>query len=81
MFYHCQTQRFNRSVAYGFHDNPNAARAELSSLLGITDLKPTRSFTQSYITGPTRNGQITTPSKFKKRFKLLWLKDYIKKDS
>lgn len=64
-----------------FHDNPNAARAELSSLLGISDLKPTRSFTQSYITGPTRNGQITTPSKFKKRFKLLWFKDYIKKDS
>ena len=63
-----------------FHDNPNATRAELSSLLGITDLKPTRSFTQSYITGPTRNGKITTPSKFKKRFKLLWLKDYIKID-
>jgi hypothetical protein len=58
-----------------FHDNPNAARVELSSLLGITDLKPSRNFTQTYITGPSRNGQITTPSKFNKRFKLLWLKD------
>lgn len=64
-----------------FHNNPNAARVELSSLLGIKDFKPSRNFTQTYITGPIRDGKITTPSKFKKRFKLLWFKDYIKTDS
>ena len=51
-----------------FHDNPNAARAELSSLLGIKDLKPTRSFTQTYITGPTRNGKMTIPQQVVDRF-------------
>jgi hypothetical protein len=47
----------------------------------LKDLKPSRTFTQTYITGPTRDGKTTTPSKFKKRFILLWFKDYIKKDS
>jgi len=59
-----------------FHDNPNAARIELSALLGITNLKSTRNFTQSYITGPIRKGIKIKPSKFKNRFLLLWFKDF-----
>ena len=63
-----------------FHDTPNAARIELSALLGITNLKPTRNFTQSYITGPIRKGVKMKLSKFKNRFILLWLK-YFEKNS
>jgi hypothetical protein len=60
-----------------FHDNPNAARIELSALLEIKDLKPFRNFTKDYITGPTRKGVRAEPVKFRRRFKLMWLKDYI----
>lgn len=59
-----------------YHENPNAARLELSALEGVTDIKLSRNFTQDYITGPKRKGEKTKPSKFRKRFKLLWLKDY-----
>ena len=55
-----------------YHDNPAAARIELSHLVGITDLKPTRNFTKDYITGTKRAGVI----KFRRRFQLMWLKDY-----
>ena len=68
----------NNLVRFHFHDTPNAARIELSALLGITNLKPTRNFTQSYITGPIRKGVKMKPSKFKNRFLLLWLKDFEK---
>lgn len=59
-----------------YHENPNAARFELSALVGVTDIKLSRNFTQDYITGPKRKGEKTKPSKFRKRFKLLWLKDF-----
>ena len=59
-----------------FHDNPNSCRTELSTLLGITDIKPSRNFTKDYITGPMRNGKKSAPSKFKKRFIIKWLKDF-----
>ena len=49
---------------------------ELSALVGATDIKLSRNFTQDYITGPKRKGEKTKPSKFRKRFKLLWLKDF-----
>jgi hypothetical protein len=60
-----------------FHENPNAARIELSALLGIKDLKPSRNFTKDYITGPMRKGVRAEPVKFRRRFKLMWFKDYI----
>jgi hypothetical protein len=59
-----------------FHDNPNACRTELSTLLGLTKFKPSRNFTQDYITGALRNGKKSVPSKFKKRFIIKWLKDF-----
>lgn len=62
-----------------FHDNPNAARIELSALVGIIDLKPSRNFTKDYITGATRKGVKTEPVKFRRRFKLQCLKNYISK--
>lgn len=55
-----------------YHDNPGAARVELSALVGITELKPTRNFTKDYITGTKRSGT----TRFRRRFKLMWLKDY-----
>jgi hypothetical protein len=57
-----------------FHDNPNKARLELSNLMGITDLKASRNFTKDYITGSSSKGG--KPSKFLRRFKLMWLHDY-----
>lgn len=59
-----------------YHDNPKSARKELSNLLGIFELKPTRNFTSAYITGLTRKGVKLVPSKFGNRFKLLWFKDF-----
>jgi len=55
-----------------FHDNPNAARIELSALVGITSLKPSRNFTKDYITGALRKGVRSEPIKFRRRFKLQW---------
>ena len=33
-----------------YHENPNAARLELSALVGVTDIKLSRNFTKDYIT-------------------------------
>ena len=59
-----------------YHNNPKSCRIELSTLLGITDLTPSRNFTQDYITGPMRKGKKMPPSKFKKRFIIKWLKEF-----
>jgi hypothetical protein len=45
-------------------------------LLGLTEIKPSRNFSQDYITGAMRNGKKSVPSKFKKRFIIKWLKDF-----
>jgi hypothetical protein len=57
-----------------FHDTPNKAREELSKLLGITKLKPSRNFTKDYITGSSSKGG--KPSRFLRRFRLMWLHEY-----
>lgn len=59
-----------------YHENPNQAREELSALVGEFELKPTRSFTNIYITGVVRKGIKQNPSKFKNRFILKWFKDF-----
>lgn len=56
-----------------FHENPAEARLTLSNLVGIYDLKPSRNFTKDYITGPRG----ANPTRFRKRFKLVWVKDYL----
>jgi len=38
-----------------YHDNPKSVRLELSKLLSITELKPSRNFTKDYITGSSSN--------------------------
>lgn len=62
----------NNEVRY--HDTPNKAREELSQLLGITNLKPSRNFTKDYITGSSSKGGKT--SRFLRRFRLMWLHEY-----
>jgi hypothetical protein len=49
-------------------------------LLGITEINPSRNFTQDYISGTVRNGKKTVPSKFKKRFIIKWFKDFNPKE-
>lgn len=58
-----------------YHDTPKA-REELSKLLGITNLKPSRNFTKYYITGSISKGGKT--SIFLRRFRLMWLHEYKK---
>jgi hypothetical protein len=62
----------NNEIRY--HDNPQKAREELSNLLGIKNLKPSRNFTKDYITGSSSNGG--KPSRFFRRFKLMWLHEH-----
>lgn len=59
-----------------FHNTPASARLELSAIVGITELKPTRNFVKDYITGPTKKGVRSQPSRFRRRFQLVFLKDY-----